>query len=77
MAAAHIDRLTLEIPDMSAAEARDLALRVAAGLAETHTLPAAGDIPALAIELVADPRSGLSLLADRILAELIRQLDQA
>jgi hypothetical protein len=77
MVTAHIDHLTIEIPDMSPVEARDLALRLAAGLAETHSLPAAGDVPALAIELVADPRSGPSLLADQILAELIRQLDRA
>jgi hypothetical protein len=76
MAPARVDRLALEVPGLSAPDARELALRVAAGLAETHGLPAAGDVPKLEVELAADPRAGTSLLAERLLAELLRQLAQ-
>jgi hypothetical protein len=74
MAPARIDRLALEVPELSAPDARELALRVAARLAETHALPATGDIPSLEVELVADPQADASLLADRLLAELLRQI---
>jgi hypothetical protein len=74
MAPVRIDRLAIEVPGLSPPDAREFALRVAAGLAETHALPAAGDIPTLAVELAADPRAGASLLAERVLGELLRQL---
>jgi hypothetical protein len=70
----HIDRLVLQVPGLAEDEGRQLALQVAAGLAAAGGLPEAGDIPALQLEVVADPRAGLPHLADRIVADMLRQL---
>lgn len=72
--AIQIDRMTMEIGAASSAEGRRVALLVAAGLAEAGALPAVGDIPAVRIELAADPGADALELAQRIVAATLRQL---
>jgi hypothetical protein len=72
--AIQIDRMKIEIPGSSAAEGRRIALLVAAGLADAGALPAAGDIPTVQIELVADTDANHSELARRIITEALRYL---
>jgi hypothetical protein len=66
--------MQMEIPGRSAADGRRVALLVAAGLAEAGALPAAGDVPAVQIELVAETNVNDAELAQRILAETLRHL---
>jgi hypothetical protein len=70
----HIDRLAIQIPGLSNEEGRQLGLRMAAALAAAGGIPAAGDIPALHLDVEADMSAGLPRLADRIVIELLRQL---
>jgi hypothetical protein len=73
-AAMQIDRMKIEIPRSSAEEGRRIALMVAYGLAEAGAMPAAGDIPAVLIELMADTNASGSELAQRIITEALRHL---
>jgi hypothetical protein len=68
-----IDRLTLNLPSMSPAAARQVGELVAAGLAAAGTLPQAGDIPRLAVTLEARTESP-ETLARRIVAETLLAL---
>jgi hypothetical protein len=54
MPALSIDHLQLDVPGLSEPEARDLAHRVAAGLASASGLPDDTNIPALRLDLAAD-----------------------
>ena len=58
-------------------QARELALRVAEMLATAGAMPAAGDIPAVKIDLTAEIGSDPLELAERITEEVIRQLRRA
>lgn len=73
-AAIQIDRMRMELPGSSAAEARRVALLVAAGLAEAGAMPAAGDVPAMHIELVADTNANDWELARRLTAAILHYL---
>jgi hypothetical protein len=72
--AVQIDRMTMEISAVSAAEGRRIALLVAGGLAAAGALPAVGDIPAVRVELAADTNASGSELARRIIAATLGQL---
>jgi hypothetical protein len=74
--AIQIDRIKIEIPGGSVAGGQRIALLVAAGLAEAGALPAAGDIPAVQIELTADANANESELAQGIVAAMLRQLQR-
>jgi hypothetical protein len=69
-----IEQMKLELAGMSAEQGRWLALRLAEALGTAGGFPAAGDIPALRVELSAEPHSEPSLLVRRIVAELLAQL---
>lgn len=71
MAAAEIERLVLNVPTMSTADARRLAVAVAAGLAQTEGLQ--GDIPSLRLT-VEKETGGIDMLVNRIVAEALRQI---
>ena len=78
MAALHVDRLALHLPDMSEWEARRLAQLVAQGLGAA-TLPA--DLPqrmsAVQTEIAAQPGEATERLAYRIVAALVRHVSEA
>jgi hypothetical protein len=69
-----IDRLAMEIPGGSALTGRRVALLVAAGLAEAGALPAAGDIPAIRVELAVGGNPDEPLLARHIIDATLRRL---
>jgi hypothetical protein len=72
-----IDRLALQVQGVSEEEGRRLAEHVALSLATGAGMPAAGDIPFLQVDVATDPREGLPELAERIVAEVLRQLGSA
>jgi hypothetical protein len=69
-----IDRLTLDVPAMSTSDARRLALLVAAGLARASGFGSNADIPSMRVAVEASATGGLSILADRIVADALRQI---
>lgn len=70
-----IDRLTLKLPGMSAAEGERLATRIAEGLAAGATPAEPGRyLPALRVEMASSSGAGIETLADLVSAGLLRQL---
>jgi hypothetical protein len=69
-----IDRLLLNIPGSSAEHGRQVAMLVAAGLANAGALPQAGDLPTLRVTITADNRTDPATLARRIVAATLRDL---
>jgi hypothetical protein len=70
-----VDRLTLKLPGMSAAEAERLARRIAQGLAAGAAPAEPGrHLPALRVELAPPSGPGIETLAELALAGLLRQL---
>jgi hypothetical protein len=70
MPGARIDRLTIDAGAMGPADARELILRVAAGLADAQLSPAS--VPVLRVS--GDGSLPVDQLADRIVADVLRQL---
>jgi hypothetical protein len=74
----HIDRLSLEIPGempgVIAEGGRDMGVEIATRPAAAGALPAAGDYPAVRVEVPAMPNEQRSDLIARIVAEALRQL---
>jgi hypothetical protein len=70
----HIDRLSLEMPGSVTEGGRDMAVELAIRLAAAGALPAAGDYPAVRVEIQAAPNEKRSDLTARIVAEALRQL---
>jgi hypothetical protein len=71
-----IDRLTLEVPGLSASDGRRLALQVAAGLKAVGAAGGACDIAALRLDLTAAPNAGVDELARQVVAEVLRQVQR-
>jgi hypothetical protein len=69
-----IDRLTLQVPGLTPAQGRRLALQVAAGIATAGAAGGGRDIPALRLDLTAAPGAGADVLAEQIVAEVLRQV---
>jgi hypothetical protein len=69
-----IERLILEVPSMSPANAKRLALLVATGLAQSHGMVGATDIPSMRVLVEQGATGGLSMLADKIVADASRQI---
>lgn len=72
-----IDRLIVHAPGLSESEGRQLALQIAAQLAEAGGIPAAGDIPRLGVRARAARRVDVPDLAQRIVDEALRQLQRS
>jgi hypothetical protein len=72
--AVHIDRMIIEISAVSPTEGRQIALLVAAGLADAGAMPGIGDTPAVQLELPTDADASGSELAGYIIAATLRQL---
>jgi hypothetical protein len=70
----HIDRLSLELRGGVAQGGRDMAVDLATRLAAAGALPAAGDYPAIRIQVQALPNERQSDLTARIVAEALRHL---
>ncbi len=73
-----IERLILDVPAMSAADGRRLGLLVAAGLARASA-GVAGAADLASVRVVVEPgRSGtIEALADRIVADALRQIGRS
>ena len=71
MSGTTIRRFTLDVPAMPPQDARRLALRVAAGLAQATGLSGGADIPSLRVLAEEAPPD---TLAERIVAETLRQI---
>jgi hypothetical protein len=73
-----IDRLLIDIPVSTADYGRQVALLVAAGLANAGAVPQAGDLPTLRVTITADHRSDdAATLARRIVAATLRDLTRS
>jgi hypothetical protein len=73
-----INRMTLDVPGLSEHQARDLAQRVAAGLAATTGLSDGTDAPSIRLDLPAETQTGdMAALARRIVAATLRSMVQA
>jgi hypothetical protein len=74
MSEVRIDRLSLQVPGLTPAEGRRLALLVAGEIAKAGAVGTPGEIPALRLELTAATGAGVPTLAEQIVAEVLRQL---
>jgi len=74
MSEVRIDRLTLQVPGLTPAEGRRLALQVAAGIATAGAAGGGRDIPTLRLDLTAAPSAGVDALAEQVVAEVLRQV---
>ena len=73
-----IDHMTLDIPGLSEQQARDLAERVAAGLAATAGFREVAIVPSIRLDLPAEAQTGdMAALARRIVAATLRSIGQA
>jgi hypothetical protein len=71
-----IDRLSLQVPGLSAAEGRRLALQVAEGLGALGAAGGGRDIPTVRVDLTAASKTSMDELAVKIVAEVLRQVDR-
>ncbi|MFK4727419.1 hypothetical protein ABIE89_008519 [Bradyrhizobium niftali] len=71
-----IDRLSLEVSDLSADEARQLASLVGNGLAECPLAIAPRRVPAVRVELESRPQQSVGDLAQRIVEATLAALDR-
>jgi hypothetical protein len=73
-----IDRLILHLPNLSAAQAKDLAHRVGTGLAAARPALGNTNFPSLPIELAPNiPTGDLPRLADAIVHALLTQMERS
>jgi hypothetical protein len=71
-----IDHLTLQFPGISAEQGRLMALEIAAALASAGAMPAAGDFPAIQVEMSIAAKSSRADLVSRVVSETLRQLNR-
>jgi hypothetical protein len=69
-----IDRMTVELPGAVAGDPREVALQIVAELAAAGGLPAAGDYPALRLQVPARPGEPAAALTRRIVEQAQREL---
>jgi hypothetical protein len=74
MADMNIDRLIVHAPGLSEDQGRQLALRIAAQLAQAGGMPEAGDIPKLELRAASAHSVDVPDLAWRIVDQALRQL---
>lgn len=73
-----INHMTLDVPGLSEHQARDLAERVAAGLAAATGLPDGADAPSIRLDLPSEAHAGdMAALARRIVAATLRSMLRA
>ncbi len=76
MSEVRIDRLILQVPGLTPAEGKRLALQVAAGIATARAAGGGRDIPALRLDLTAAPGGSVDALAEQLVAEIRRQIQR-
>jgi hypothetical protein len=73
----NIDRLTLTLPALCQSDRQRLARQIAEGLASgVITTSSARDAPNLHVTIPADTNADVDWLANQIVAEVLRQLNQ-
>jgi hypothetical protein len=72
-----IDSMVLQVPAMPEFDAKRLALEITRRLADAELSGAADEIPKLRVEASASAMKNPSELAERIVAEMLRELRQA
>ena len=72
-----IDRLSLHLSGLSESEGRHLARLIADKLASTSLPESGAGRDQMTSNVVAQPGGGLGSLAERIVSDLIRQLDRS
>jgi hypothetical protein len=73
----NIDRLTLKLSGISAIEGQRLVKLIAEGLARgVVSSESAGDRPSLQVTIPSRPNASVDWLADQIVADVLRQLNQ-
>jgi hypothetical protein len=76
MADMSIDRLTLQIPGFSEADGKRLALAVAEALEAATLGRETGEANTLRVDLTAGAAAEPNVLAERIVAEVVRQIQR-
>ena len=74
MSEIRIDRLTLQVPGLTPAEGKRLALQVASGIATAGAAGGGRDIPALRLDLTATPAGSVDEMTEQVVAEVLRQV---
>lgn len=78
MDAIQIDRLTLKLSGLSESQGRHLALLVTQGLAGASIKNSvASGLPAINVDLTASRAETLGLLSERVVAEVLRQIERS
>jgi hypothetical protein len=72
-----IDSMILQLPAMPEFDAKRLALEITHRLADAKLSGAAGEIPKLRVEAPASAVKDPSELAERIVAQMLREIRQA
>ena len=76
MSGISIDRLALQIPGISEADARELAAAIGQNLAKVDYPPGVRDLPTLRIDLLEGAGSDRALMAEHIVSEILMQIRQ-
>jgi hypothetical protein len=76
VSAIHIDRLTLEVPGLPAADGQRLALLVARGLGTAGAAGGGRDLPSVRVDLTAGSDAGVDELARRVVAAVLEQIER-
>ena len=73
----NIDRLTLKLSGLSQDQGQHLAQLIAAGLANREISDySARDSPSLQLNITAQPNANVDWLANQIVSEILRQINQ-
>jgi hypothetical protein len=73
----NIDRLTLKLSGLSQDQGQHLARLIAEGLASSEiTSHSARDAPTLQLNITAQPNANVDWLANQIVSEVLRQVNQ-
>jgi hypothetical protein len=75
MTSINIDRLTLKLSGLSPQQGQHLARLITAGLASQEVSSYSRDTPAMQLNITAQPNANIDWLADRIVSEVLRQLN--
>jgi hypothetical protein len=74
VAALFIDRLTLQVPGLSATDGRRLALQVARGLGAARVSGGARALPAVRLDITAATGAGVDELARQVVAAVLERV---
>jgi hypothetical protein len=72
-----IQRLALKLSGLSESQGRRLAMLITQGLAAATIEQSVTDHPAIQVDFNESPVGNLGLLSDRVVAEVLRQLERS